>query len=203
MIELNEIKKWRDKIIPIIIDADIALANMRILRIEENNGLKEILHTSFKNYWHQQRFILIIQLAKLFSESSNQKFNLIKLCKYLENEEYDNGLKEQIEINKLKITSVFKSKEDIDSCVNEFKDRIDANIELINKIRTLRDKVFAHSDSIESKPQVKYGDFEILIELSKKICNTLIGKIVDAHFEFRTSDCDLRYIIKHMQNATK
>ncbi len=200
MIKAIELKEWADDILPVLIDTNITITNLRIIRIENKNDLHIIKHGFFQNMWFQQRFILMVQLAKIFSETKNQKRNFHKLCDRLESEPLDNEINRLLDENKLKFTEVFRTREDIIDAVKYFRNNFQKLKSSIDNLTTLRDKVFAHSDHTINKPKMSHDELEELNLLASEMYNTLFGKIFDRHFHFRTEDWDLRYIIKKLSN---
>jgi hypothetical protein len=202
MIKANELNEWADHILPVLVDTNITATNLRIISAERKNGLHIITHGFFQNMWFQQRFILMIQLAKIFSNSKNQKSNFIKLCNRLENEPFDDEIKKLLSENQLKLTDVFRSREDVLAAIGFFRNNLLRHQAAIDNLIDLRDKVFAHTDKVASKPKISHDELQDLNLLASEMYNTLFGKIFDRHFFFRTEDWDLRYIIKQLSTKT-
>lgn len=202
MIKAIELKEWADHILPVLVDINITSANLRIINVESKNGLHIIKHGFFQNMWFQQRFILMVQLAKIFSDSKNQKNNFVKLCNRLENEPYDNDINRLLEENRSKLTDVFRNRVDVLAAIQAFRNNLATHQAAIDNLIELRDKVFAHTDKVASKPKVSHDQLQDLNLLASEMYNTLFGKIFDSHFHFRTEDWDLRYIIKQLSQKS-
>lgn len=199
MISIRELEDWAKDVLPILTDATIALANLKVIKVEEENKNHIINHDFFKVLRMQQRFILMVQLSKIYSNSKNQKKNFIKLCNKLENETLDPEIEYLFEGNHKKLNSVFRSRQDLIDAIVDFKAELKNQEKNIENLIFMRDKVFAHSDSAHSRPKIQYEDLENLTMLACQMYNTLFGKIFDKYFHFITSELDLRYIIKKMK----
>lgn len=86
MVKASELTEWANDIYPVLVDINLTMKNLQIIKVERKKQNHFLKHESFKFIRSQQRFILTIQLAKIFSKSSNQKRNFLTLCKKLENE---------------------------------------------------------------------------------------------------------------------
>jgi hypothetical protein len=199
MIKAIELENWASEILPVLTDINISITNLRIIKVEDDKGLHIIRHGFFRNIWFQQRFILFIQLSKLFSKSDNQKRNFVKLCNRLENEPLDKSIKDLLIQNKLKFTSVFRSRKDVLNEIKSIRNRLLQHKNTIDNIILVRDKVCAHTDPTIHLPVIAHDELEAIVLLANEIYNTLFGKIFDRYFDLaRTADWDLRYIIKKL-----
>ena len=115
---------------------------------------------------------LVIDLNKLVFKSKNEKLNIFKL----------------IEIIKLKPFSI-----DINIDWEEkFK-------ELIEKLKTLRDKKFAHDDRVDKDENVKVGELMTLI-MELNITFTEICKNFDIQVDFNSLPDDFNFLPYFMNN---
>ncbi len=197
MIKFNELQEWSNDIWPILTDINISITNLRILRTEEENKLPDIHNGFFRLFWHQQRFILIVQLAKIFSANENQKKNINKLCNRFENEGLDERLKNILIDNSSKpFVDVFRTRDDILSAVKSLRGKLGELHNTIENIEKLRNRYYAHSDTKTNLPSIEHYILEELVNLANNTYNTLYGKIFDRHATFeRTNDFDIRYVI--------
>ena len=196
MIEAKELKTWADDLKPVIFDINIAVSNLFILRHENSNKFKEEHQELYINLWYQQDFIAIIQLAKIFSHSSNQKLNIIKLCNRYKNEPLDTEIKDILTANQTKLNDVFRSRTEIIDAVKEIEIEIEGASAIIRKIESLRNKVFAHTDKDVPNDEITLDELITLKDLANKIYNTLFGKVFDEYFHFPlTMKYDFRTII--------
>ena len=137
---------------------------------------------------------MITQLAKLFSDSKNQKRNIIKLCRQYKSEGLDVGIKKLLSENE---ATNYKSREQIIESVNVLFLEIESNQATIEKIIDLRNEVFAHTDK---NPKEHIIDIEKLTNLcvfANRIYNDLFGKVFNKYEHFQiTAKYDLRSIIE-------
>ena len=201
MITAKELYDWSEDIRPVLTDINTSINNLRIIKIENANNLPEVRHKCFQFLWHQQRFVLIVQLAKLFCNNELQKRNIHKLCKRFEENDFDDEIKNLLKKNSTKLTDVFRSREDVLIYVSEIKKYIQENKDLIKKIKTLRNKVFAHTDPDKVSIKLTNDELEGLVTFANDVYNSLFGKIFDRHFFLEiTKEWDLRYIIEIIKN---
>lgn len=105
----------------------------------------------------------IIELSKLFSDSKSDRFRILNL------------------ISKLKRNGYLGNMGITDEVLNQWETKIDENKELINSILTLRNKVYAHTDSkikTYKNTNLSFDKIELLLNLVKEI----IIKIYSAAF---------------------
>lgn len=104
----------------------------------------------------------VIELSKLFNDSDNETFNLIKFIK------------------KLKPNGHFKSLKFEETFLDELLERVAENQDLINNLILQRDKLYAHEDrnNQDVESTATFSDIKRLLE----ICRDLIQKITNQHF---------------------
>ncbi len=204
MIQKTELEDWSKRIVHVLTDINTCLNNLRILRIESDKKVHIIKHPFFTQLYHQQRFILIVQLAKFFSVSRSQKISINKLIQRLKTEPLDEELQQLISENVVKLTDVFKSIEEIQASVLQIETELIDKKSVIDSIEYLRNKVYAHSDPNRAGRSLPHEDLEQIVIFANDIYNTLYGKIFDRHLDVaRTADWDVRYIIRRLSNSTK
>jgi hypothetical protein len=177
MFTKKELEEWLDKLFYIIVDCHICSRNIeRLTRRGDDDEEKVKLHGFFQLHYFQLRFILCIQYAKLFSESNNQKVSFYKLFNRLENEKYDVELNTVLyENKKMKVSTQFGDREDIIHKIKVLKDNVQHHNQNIRKVKSLRDKIYAHTDSqnIYEGENVKIEDFIDLATLASEIYNSM------------------------------
>ena len=89
MLTSDELKDWGMDLKSIIFDINVTTSNLYILKHENSDNFRTQHSEVYLNLWYQQFFICIIQLAKLFSDSGQQKRNISKLCKKITIEDFD------------------------------------------------------------------------------------------------------------------
>lgn len=207
MITLKELESWFDDIWNIIVDLYISINNARRLtesKYEYEDKIKK--HGFLQHHWYQAKFIIVIQLAKLFTDNKNsQKRNLHKLCNCLENESYDDDIMQQLNKNsKTPFSKVFKSKDDILEAINVTRNDLSENAVLIKKITSARDQIYAHKDPNPEVIAISMSELETLINLSDIIINRLRGHLFSVHTDFKkTSDWDIDYVLKGLSENFK
>jgi len=179
---IAEISKYKKNILGILFDILVSVNNAKYIgakSTENEDWVKS--HPFFKYYFHQLRFILIIQLTKLFNDSRNEKYNFYKFLRTLES----TPLPETNESNRNRISNssqMAKLIADLKLMLEEFK--VDITI-LIN----LRNNVYAHSKQISAHSEsgiitLSNERIEALTELAFNIYNKITGEFYDGEFIF-------------------
>jgi hypothetical protein len=194
MIKKSKLKSWADDLRPVLFDINIAMSNLHILKHSNAEKFRVNHYDVYLNLWYQQNFILITQLAKLFSDSKNQKRNIIKLCRQYKIEGLDVGIKKLLSENE---ATSYKSREQIIESVNVLLLEIESNQVTIEKIIDLRDEVFAHTDQNPKEQIIDIEKLTNLCVLANRIYNNLFGKVFNNYEHFQiTAKYDLRSIIE-------
>lgn len=197
MLTLKELMDWGMDLKTILFDINLTTNNLYILKHKNSISFRTQHSEVYLNLWYQQYFICIIQLAKLFSESGQQKRNISKLCKKITMEDFDDELNQILLLNKTKLNDVLKSKEDLMLVVAEITLEMENKSVIIEKIKSLRDKVFAHTDPNTPEDDISVEDLICLKDFANKIYNDIFGKIFDEYYHFQlTQKYDFRSIIE-------
>ena len=186
----TELDDWLSDLKNIILDVEINISNIHILKRQKNMYNTEVLDFGFYDcYVSQSYFICVIQLCKLFSTSLNQKKSFHKLFNKLENMKYDKPLLELLD-NNVAEEILFSDLEKIKKYISIQRQEILDNEDVIKRIETRRDKVYAHSDlkpkSNSIQPE-KLKDIEKLKITAVDIYNTIISGFYDKCFLFDSS----------------
>ncbi|MCB2207664.1 MAG: hypothetical protein KQH67_05160 [Bacteroidetes bacterium] len=211
MLTLKELTSWFEELSKIIIDLNIAFNNLKeITSISESETVENIKRNGFfLHHRFQLRFIIAIQLSKVYSSSPSQRIRINQLLKRLKSEEFDKELNNKIEDNKkiptLKIDNeilpkVFTNREQINTEIELFYLRLKENRKSIKKIEDSRNKIYAHSDPKIEKfiPRIEIDEFEKLVILTNDFYNTFRGRMFDIHTDFRTGDWSVKYVLNIM-----
>lgn len=191
-----ELRNWSNDLKPVLLDINIAMSNLYILEHTNSIEFKEKYYDVFLSLRHQQNFILIVQLAKLFSESDNQKRSIKKICNRYKNESLDESIKKMLSKNKDKLTDIYRNRQDIIVSIDILLRDIEIKRHSIAKINDLRDKVYAHTDIVQNMHVIETHEFASLTVLANKIYNCLFGKLFDEYYHFQiTEKHDLRNVI--------
>jgi len=148
---------------------------------------------------------MIVQLAKLFDDSSNQRRNFHKLCNRLTNEKYDEEIEALLKTNSETVfVNVFKSRKEIEQAVNEIRNELKKHEVVIDKVITARDKVYAHRDPNAKVKGVTSDELKELVDLSAYIFNNTRGKLFDINTMFTgTSDWDVDFVLREASENRK
>lgn len=205
MLEISQLQSFLDDQRNIIVDLNISVENMSRLTLEKyefESQIKE--HGFFRHHIYQLKFILIIQVSKLFSSKKSEERSFFKLCNKLETSEYGDDLRNLMENNKDKGTVEIKSKEDVLLVVNEVRYLINSKAELIQRVISLRDQVYAHIDHNRKTQTVSLDELKILVELANKIHNLIRFKIFFTQTMFNhIHDWSIDYVLWYMAEMRK
>ncbi|QOI97385.1 MAG: hypothetical protein HRU69_07735 [Flammeovirgaceae bacterium] len=201
ILSLKNLEDWFEDLWNIIADLHISLNNLLRLK-EERYPYEEHIkkHGFFQHHWYQLKFILIVQLAKLFSSSSSQKRSFHRLFNRLIKSKYGNDIVLLLKSNnKKELSNCFKSRQEIILAIEELRSEIGKFSKSIKKVIDARDKVYAHRDSNITVEAVSDDDLKALVELSAYIFNTVRRKFLNttALFSF-TSDWNIDFVLREV-----
>ena len=194
MLTLEELKDWFKDTQFIIFDSRICINNsIRLREITEDRDLRESelrmkeIYGFFNIHWFQCKFISVIQLSKLFSDSRSQtqKRSFYKLFNRLQNEKYDKDLTELLKANSNRLGNSYSQRKDILLAINNAKAEIKQFKDTIDGINNLRNKIYAHTDpdSNDAKNVVLTDTIE-LQKLAEKIWNEFNGGLFGSVHSF-------------------
>ncbi|WP_026969172.1 hypothetical protein [Algoriphagus terrigena] len=183
---LKEIEEYKDEVLQILFDVQVSIHNAKYLgtpSTENEDWVKK--HGFFRHYFVQMRFILIIQLAKLFSNSGNESYSFQKFINRLDS----TPLPEVNELNRNKISDQTKKKE----LITELRFMLEIFKGEIEVLMDLRNNFFAHGKRInkngqeaktEKKIPLSWKQLESLTELAFDFYNRINGAFYDGEFIF-------------------
>jgi hypothetical protein len=197
MITLEELDKWFDRLNKIIFDIKVSIDNIKKLAHPENDYEKEVVNNGFfYHFYRQSRFVIIVQLSKLFDNNKNQKINFHLLFNRLYSDNYDEELLKLLENNE-EDNRLFNGRSTIIEEIEKIRSEISNQDDKIEKVVDLRDKFYAHSDPNAALPKITNEELNELVALSIKIYNTLRGKLSDTTFLFEhNQDWRVDYPVK-------
>ncbi|REE78717.1 hypothetical protein BX611_3027, partial [Lutibacter oceani] len=117
-------------------------------------------------YWRN----LIIELAKLTTDSNNQSFNIFKFLRKLKKNQYFGEL--GLDDNKIENWEILLDKKE------------KTIVEIIN----LRNKIYSHTDRDKeqySNSDLTFNEIKELLDLLKSIIKTVFSDLLDTHAEIR------------------
>jgi uncharacterized protein YecE (DUF72 family) len=205
MITLEELKKWIEDISNIVIDLNISVKNAQRLTEDKYDFEEQIkMHGFFQHHWYQLKFIMVIQLCKLLGSSQNDKRSFHKLCNVLEQEKYDLELRSLLFENSKDYKDTFKSRSDIKAEVVVIREKLTKYKDLIEKIVSARNQIYAHRDPEPDVRLVKLEDLKELVLLSSDLFNQLQFKLFWKETYLKDlSDWDIDYVLWYMSEMRK
>jgi len=185
MFKLTEFEKWCEDIRKIIFDINVSIDNIRRITHPNDDFEKEVIkHGFFYHFYQQSRFVIIVQLCKLFSDNENQRINIHKLFNRLTTDKYDGQFEEKL-LNNASEKHLLKNRTEIIKKIDELKTELVTYNNIIKKVTDLRNKVYAHSDPASTVNQVTNEELDILIQFAIKVYDTIHGRIFDVMFLFK------------------
>ncbi|MEX0986058.1 MAG: hypothetical protein WD052_01185 [Bacteroidales bacterium] len=198
MLTLKQLVAWLNDMEKIIFDVSVSIVNLNRMANPENASEKSILQDRFfTHFFHQLRFTLIIQLCKLYVNKDTERRNFRKLFNRLKNEPYDNRLKSRLKGNRDREDLVAR-KAEITALVKRLLIELESEAEVIHKIKSLRDRIYAHSDPGRNLPEVTDEELERLVGLAVEMYNEVRGKMFDTGFHL---DEDRGWKVDHVIEA--
>lgn len=180
MINQTILENWANDLKSILFDINLAMRNLKVLEHDNSLKFKENYNEIFITLWYQQYFIVIVQLAKFFSNSKHQKRNIRILCNKLQNEAIGNDVISRLALNKNE--NLHQNKMDILNSVHEVLQKIEFHKDKLKEVNDLRNKVFAHSDPSITLENISLVQLSILVKLANEIYDMIFGKIWDQFF---------------------
>lgn len=205
MLKYDDLLTWFQDLGYIIYDTHISIDNLQRIRQPANEIEKQVLKIGFFSHFYlQSRFTVIVQLSKVFDENDNQKRNFLKLFNRLTKDTYDKKLKDALKRKDNNLYLLFSSKSEIIDFVNLLKIKIDKHSEIIKKVVTIRNKLYAHSDPDPNIPIVTDEEITSLVRLADKIFNDLYTRFFYTKYAFKhTNKWKIEPIIKILSELNK
>jgi hypothetical protein len=175
MIKLKELHEWLNDLRDLILDVNICVTNARrigVNKYENENKLKKA--GFFYHYQLQQVFIISIQLCKILTDKATQKRNVHRLFKAIETQEFDNDLSDRLNNEDEYLA---KSRDELINEISRLRRLIDEQAGLIEKVKVVRDKAYAHYDPDRAQFGPSLLDYQALVDLSAEIYNGLHLKL--------------------------
>lgn len=196
MLDLKNLEWHLDLIDKTVFDCKIAIKNVQTIQKYIVTGSKVAQQGYFGHYQYQLQFILMVQLSKLFSTKRNQKISFHKLFNKLTQNKVDDDVKEMLSKNH---QHKFRSIKDIKSYQVNYGIELAELQAIVDKVETLRDEVFAHSDFRE-RIGIKVGDVKLLVEFAEKTRNELYSNLLNTNKSLeQTTSWEVDTIIDDIQ----
>lgn len=179
----KELEDSTKKMSDILSSASISLDIVETLAQVMSSNYKEVVlnnHYYFYTFFTQFR-ISVIELYKLFSNSTNDKYRLRSFIADLKSNRKFAGLN----VPGAKIT--------------QWEQDFKSHSNLIQHLGDLRNKVYAHTDHSEVEAQATFQDIRILIGIAVDILDEVHGKLFGTGFSLTllmTAKIDLKNVLK-------
>ena len=181
---LEELKNWFEIWRSIIFGLRIAIDNRNdLFAVGTKTEQKVKEHGFYYEHIEQLRFIIVIQLCKLFVKSPTQRMSIRKLFNRLKNDKYDIEFRQRLRENENGY-NVVRSRKEILERITVLEKELEQKKQVIERLDTLRHTVYAHSDPNPSKEYVKWSEMEDLIQFAERIFNQIRGGIDGANMNF-------------------
>lgn len=196
---LKDIEEFKNGVLQILFDIQVSINNAKYVGTSttvEENWVKR--HGFFRHYFNQMRFILIIQLAKLFSNSKNESYSFRKFIRILDS----TSLPEVDEQNRNKISNQFKKEElikELNSMMDEYSIEIEILMDLRNNFYAHGKKIKknGHYEKVETIVPLSWRQIESLSSLAFDFYNKISGAFQDGEFIFpNKSDWSPEWVVK-------
>lgn len=178
----GQLRDWFDDTEKIVTDVTVSINNLKqftgALDRKRNAPQEDTFGTFFSE---KVQFTLVVQLCKLYINKDTERRNFIKLFNRLKYDKYNNRLKQRLGENRGKAGRV-SSKAELISLVNGLVPELEVRSDLINRMQTLRDRLYAHSDPGHFLPEVTMEELDDLVQLAVKIFKTTSGSIFGDNF---------------------
>ena len=173
MLTRVDLEEWFSDLDEIIFDTNISIDNLQRIIQPVSEIEKKILSIGFfDQFYHQSRFVIIVQLCKVFQKDPHQKRNFHELFKRICSDTYDQDIEFLLMTNgsggQLSV-----AKDDIINTINSLNREIKTHKKLLKKVIYRRNKLYAHSDPNCKVPDVTDNELDILVKLSNTIYNEL------------------------------
>lgn len=171
--EINELETYLENVLEIIFDVQVCIYNAEFIGSEtspDENWVKG--HTFFKHYFHQLRFVSVIQLCKVFSPKESQAHNFEKLLNRLETTSLPLLTPEYYRSNP---TAEFwiDDRQKLNSLISKIRDSLNEHRKEIIDITELRDTIYAHRDKKVRGEYIPWPKLKGLSDLALEIHNNI------------------------------
>lgn len=197
VLTLEMLESYRKYLKQFITDLEICIDNIDKLIIaqSENINLQPIIY--FLNHYVYLCYSnCSINIYKIFKSEEKRSFH--KLFNLFKNSKVSADLSQLLRDNaeNLENTDLVKSKKELLELVSTIEKEIDLKEVILVKIKTRREKYYAHTDpTINVKPET-LTELKEIKELSIWIYNLLFGRIFNVHYMFSSYIACIQPIIE-------
>jgi hypothetical protein len=182
MFTLEQLEEWFTDVEYIVHDLHVSVRNLKRLSVPKDRMEEQVVENGF--FEHVSRmlhFTMVVQLCKLYVDKDTERRNFRKLFNRLKYEPYHASLTSRLRENK-DIADRFVYKKDIIREVDHLIQLIEARTEQIERLKTLRDRFYAHTDPGKPLPLVTLTEMEEMTHLAGALLNALRGGILGGTF---------------------
>jgi hypothetical protein len=177
-----QLQAWFEDTEKILSDVSASVRNLKRIEAAATRKKKSVTDDFFGTYLSKHiRFTLVVQLCKLYVNKDTERRNFRKLFNRLKYDKYNNRLKQRLKENRGK-AGLVTEKAELIRMVNDLVRELEARDDLIYRLRTLRDRLYAHSDPVQVLPEVRIDELDDLVKLAVRIFDTTSGRIFGHQF---------------------
>lgn len=188
MLTLKQLEEWFNDIERIVFDLHVSVRNLKRLSTPADGYEEAVLKDGFfEHLFRMLSFTTVVQLCKLYVNKDTERRNFRKLFNRLKYEPYDTPLKKRLRQNR-ESGGAFVYKADVIRSVDRLIPELDARSELILRIKTLRDRLYAHTDPGKPLPAVSHEELEELTLLAATLLNGLRHGLFGHTFLFNENE---------------
>jgi hypothetical protein len=179
---LTKLTNWLDIVGKIILDVQLCKANSERLHTYIYPHDKDYIQklSFFDLYAYQLRFVLIIQLSKLFLNSRNEKWNFHYLCNFLNEIHLENDIVQKLEKNKSERGKTYQSVDELAYGIEKIKTILSNEQPIISKVQIQRNKFYAHRDEDTEFESLTLRELYRLSDIASSIHNELTAGIFNS-----------------------
>lgn len=197
VLTLQTLESYREHLKQFINDLEICIDNIDKLQIaqSENINLQPIIYF-LNHYVYLSYSNCSINIYKIFKSEEKRSFQ--KLFNLFRNSKVSADLSQVLRDNaeNLENTDLVKNRTELLELVSIIEKEIELKEVLLVKIKTRREKFYAHTDpTIKVEPET-LTELKEIKELSIWIFNSLFGKIFNVHFMFSSYIASIQPIIE-------
>ena len=203
LIDIDRVKLFLKDQLNILVDINISIKNMTRLKDDQLKFEESIKsHGFFQHHWYQLKFILVIQLFKLFSNKKNDKRSFYRLFNYFESTNFPREFLQTLHDNSLETAVNIETKSDFMGMIESLRIMLKSKQEIIDRLIELRDRAYAHKDPNSSASNLTFENLVELVNLSNQIYNRINRLIYFEETDFDMMESwDIGYILFHMNES--
>ena len=203
-LDLETVKNYRNFLRDFIDALEICIGNIEKIKIAQiekvnlrpiNQFLRHYVNLCYSN--------CSINIYKIYKSHEKRSFN--KLFNKFKEFNFAPDLSRVFVTNKqqAEIPNLYKSKTELLKSISEFEKEITLHHKLLDKIKTRREKYYAHSDPDKQIEPETLAELTEIKELSKKIYNNLFGNLFYEYYVFSGNIESIQPVIEDRKTVDK